>query len=743
MLKRTRRTAPGRWLAAACLLGAGGAALAQAPPVRPYEFDLCAPNPAFTPPPPETAPGPPGSIEFFADRGSATAGREIRMEGNATARRNDLQVWADLIRYSRETRILDASGHLRYRSPRLGLSADHMTYDFANDHGTFWNDNYFLPSRHGHGHADRITTFASDRTGLSELTYTTCPPGHASWKLHAGKVTLNHDTEIGYARNAWVSFKGVPLLWTPYLSFPLTDARKSGFLAPSLARSSTSGIDLEVPYYFNLAPNFDLTVTPRLLSQRGVMGMATTRWLLPGTSGQFHLEYLPHDRKSNRTRGLANLYDTTQLYSHWRIDTTLEYVSDNNYYDDFGTSLRQVAQSFQTRKVTATYQVPSGSAWVNVEDEVPLDAAIPASQRPYRELPQFGFDFSWPQDRGIYNPGFAGEVTHFEAPERQNGVRTDLRPYLQADYGGASGNLTPRIAFDEAQYRLAAFGGAPGRTLNRATPILSLDSGLEFERYWGRDDWLTQTLEPRAYYLYVPYRDQSNIPVFDTYLPPLDMQRLFSDNRFSGPDRLGDANQLSLGLTSRFLNNDSGQQLVTLGLGQAFYFRDRRVTLPGDSPGTQARSDYVGELTTNLGHHLTTRVVGDYNPYTHDFDQGYVSLQYQPGLFQVINVGYLYRRGQLNQSDISFAWPLGRHWSVVGRWNYSIQDHQTLENMLGLQYDSCCWRFRIVQRHFVTLNGQGNSALYLELQLKGLGSLGNRLSDFLHDDIYGYGQNND
>jgi len=238
----------------------------------------------------------------------------------------------------------------------------------------------------------------------------------------------------------------------------------------------------------------------------------------------------------------------------------------------------------------------------------------------------------------------------------------------------------------------------------------------------------------------VPYRNQSNIPVYDTYLPPFDMQQMFSTNRFVGPDRLGDANQLSLGLTSRFLNSSSGEELLSLALGQTLYFRNRDVTLPGNAPQTTARSDYVGELTANLGNHFYSRVVADYSPYSHRFNQGYVSLQYQPGTYQVVNVGYLYRRGQLDQTDVSFSWPVAGNWSVVGRWNYSVQDHQTLENMLGLQYDTCCWRFRIVQRRFVTLDGQGNSALFFELQLKGLGSLGNRLSDFLHDDIQGYGQ---
>lgn len=730
----------GRLLIPLILLCTSSVALAQAPRVNPNEFILCPANPVFAIPP-QTGPRPAaGKIYFRADRGNGTATGKAHFEGHALATRGNQRVWADLIDYSRHTQILDAQGHLLYASPTLDLEGERMSYDFTTNRGIFWDDTYALPTKHGRGTAQRITTQASDLTILNGLTYTTCPVNNTAWQLHASHVVLNHDTEIGYATNAWLSFQHVPFLWVPYLSFPLTDARKSGFLAPSIARSSSSGLDLEVPYYFNIAPNFDTTFTPRFLSERGVMGIDTTRWLLPGTQGQFHVEYLPHDRIDDTGRGLANLDDITQLYSHWRINTSLEYVSDDNYLDDFGTSLRQVAQTYQPRTVTATYQVPSGSAFIGVEDDASLNPTIVP---PYRKLPEFGFDFAWPDYHTALTPGITGNVTRFQASQRLGALRADVRPYLQTTYGNASWYTTPTLAFDEAHYDLNAFNGAPAQTINRATPIFSLDTGLTFERYWGDNDWLTQTLEPRAYYLYVPYRDQSNIPIFDTYLPPLDMQRLFSDNRFTGLDRLGDANQLSLGLTSRFLDNETGQQLFTAGIGQAFYFRDRDVTLPGETPQTQARSDFVGEITTNLGHNLSTQLVGDYNPYTHDFDQGYVSLQYQPGPFQVFNVGYLYRRGELDQSDISFSWPVTRHWSVVGRWNYSIQDHQTLENMLGLQYDSCCWRFRIVERRFVTLNGQGNSALYLELQLKGLGSLGNRLSDFLHDDIYGYGQNPD
>ncbi|HEX5313674.1 MAG TPA: LPS-assembly protein LptD, partial [Gammaproteobacteria bacterium] len=466
-------------------------------------------------------------------------------------------------------------------------------------------------------------------------------------------------------------------------------------------------------------------------------------YLFPDSSGLLHLEYLPHDRERGKPRGLFQYRDHTRLFSHWNLSTSLEFLSDDDYLRDFGTDLAQVSQTYQYRRVTASYQAAAGSAFITLQDLAPLDPSITAAERPYRKLPEIGFDFSWPNYTTGLEFSLFNDFTRFEAPERQGALREDLRPAIAEHFGNASWYATPRLAYDLTRYDLHDFGNAPAGTVNRDTPIFSFDSGLVFDRTLGKGGWLTQTLEPRAFYLYVPYRDQSEIPIFDTYQPPLTMEQLFSTNRFVGLDRLGDANQLSLGLSSLFIDSASGEQLLSLGIGQAFYFRDRDVTLPGEAPETSARSDYVGEVAATLSPKFSASLTVDYNPYDHEFDQGYLSFQYHPRTYQVLNVGYLYRQGQLDQTDLSFAWPIAGNWSGFGRWNYSILDHQTVETMAGLQYDSCCWRLRIAERRYATINGQGSYALYLELQLKGLGSIGNRVSDLLQHDIYGYGENPD
>jgi len=725
-----------------CLL-LSAAAAARPPSIHPDQFALCPINPLLAPTPATTTTNARAPLIIQADRSILHRRGTSLFRGNVVATRGNERLWADLLRYDQANHIASGRGHIRYAEPFLQLAATHGNYDFATDQGNFFNNQYQIPSRHGRGTAIRIKTYQSKRSRLFRLTYTTCPLHRVAWRLHAGQVLLDNTTEVGFAHNVWVSFKGVPILWTPYLSFPLTNRRKSGFLFPSLSQNSTNGLDIEIPYYWNIAANMDMTLTPRIITHRGIMLMDTYRYLFPGTRGQLHFTYLPHDRASERSRGLAQLAETTRLGSHWQVNTSLEYVSDPYYLEDFGTSLRQVSQTYQRRLVSATYRVPAGSAFITLEDLAPLDPTLPASARPYRKLPEVGFNFAWPDYRTGLTVGLGNDFTRFQAPARPGALRDILTPSISQHFGGASWYLTPRLAYQEAHYNLDASGSQAGVTLNRSAPIFSIASGLDFERNLGTQGWLTQTLEPEAFYLYIPYRNQTTIPIFDTYRPPLDFQQLFAANRFVGPDRLGDANQLTLALHSRFINSETGNEMLSLGLGQILYFRNREVTLPGRAPATTARSDYVGEITANLGNHLFARGVADYNPYNHRFDQGYVSLQYRPNAYRVLNLGYLYRSGELDQTDISFAWPLGTHWSLFGRWNYSLRDHQTIETLGGLQYDTCCWRLRIAQRRFVTFSGGGSSAIFFELQLKGLGSLGNRLSGLLRDDIYGYGNTND
>lgn len=705
-------------------------------------YNLCPPNPSLVPAETTPATGNPRTIRVWADHLEGKKNGITTLKGHVKITQGAKRFWANIIHFDQATQVMRGKGNLRYASPQFDLEARYGRYRFLPDHGTFFFTRYQIPNKHGHGRAKRVDTFTSAHQDLQSVTYSTCPIGQSpAWLLHAHRIHLNQKTQMGVAHNAWLDFKGVPLLWTPYISFPLGNQRKSGFLAPSFSYNGTNGLDLETPYYFNIAPNLDDTFTPRFISRRGFMGINTFRYLFPGTRGKLHIEYLPHDRLANRTRGLASFHDQTQLWTNWEMNTSLEYVSDPYYFDDLGSSLKQVTQTYQDRTVTFAYHIPQGSFVTLFQELAPLDPALTGSARPYRRLPEIALNLSWPMAQSNLTWSLSQEVTHFEAPGRQGAIRFNVLPTVSDTFGNGGYFLTPSFSFDETHYNLDPYAGSPSKTINRFAPIFSLDSGLIFERSLDAKGTIQQTLEPRAYYLYVPYRNQSQIPLFDTYQPPFSMSQLFSNNRFTGIDRLGDANQLSLALTSRFINTTTGQEFLTLSAGQIYYFRNRKVTLPGQPIQTQRRSDYVGEIRANFGDDLFASVDADYNPYQHNWDQGYVNFQYHPGTYQVFNVGYLYRQGELNATDISFSWPLYHHWSIIGKWDYSLLQHTTLETMAGLQYNSCCWQFRIVQRRFVTFTGQGNSALYIELHLKGLGSLGNRLEDFLQNDIMGYGKN--
>ncbi|HEX5313700.1 MAG TPA: putative LPS assembly protein LptD, partial [Gammaproteobacteria bacterium] len=327
--------------AAALMLLAAGAGALAAPAIEPGQYALCATYPRLAPPP-ATLPAGAAPVVVEADRGSARENGLSHFSGDVVVTQGDRRLWADVLDYDQPANRASGSGNLRFASPDLSLAGARGTYDFGRDRGSFFDDVYELPGAHGRGKAARVETYASDRTGLYDFLYTTCPRGNQDWGLHAQHLVLDHDTEIGYAYNAWLTFKGVPFLWTPYLSFPLTDRRKSGFLAPSISQSSENGLDLEVPWYWNIAPNMDATFTPRILTRRGTMFMNTYRYLFPGSSGLLHVEYLPHDRELGKPRGLFQYRDHTRLFSHWNLSTSLEFLSDDDYLRDFGTDLAQV-----------------------------------------------------------------------------------------------------------------------------------------------------------------------------------------------------------------------------------------------------------------------------------------------------------------------------------------------------------------------------------------------------------------
>jgi LPS-assembly protein len=683
-------------------------------------------------------------IRVRYDRGIFLRHGISHLYGHIVASQLDRRLWMDRAQFNRRMNILHGSGHVRFAEPDLYLEGPTGSYDFTHRTGAFSQARYFLPLRHGHGRAKRILVRGSRHAVLHGTTYTTCPPGQPDWELHASRVNLHLAKDTGYAYNAWLTFYRVPILYTPFLTFPLSNKRKSGFLPPRFGTNSLNGTDLEIPYYFNLAPNYDLTLSPRWMSKRGVLTGLQLRYLTPTSQGILEGHYLPHDNVTGTERSQLSYNDTTIFNPHTSLAASYNYLSDPEYLIDFGTSLVESAQPYQFRNLTLTYARRHWSLSALGQVIQTVDPTIPLAARPYREIPLLSYLGRWGRRGWIAN--VRGGFGRFEAPGQVSGDRLHLLPSLGYRFGNLGASLTPRVALDGLHYWLAQpVATGDSKNPSMADPIYDIDARLRFERRFGHGRWL-QTFEPRLFYLYVPYRNQSAFPVFDTSEAPFDTLQLFSTNRFLGPDRLENANQITAGFTSRLLRARNGDEIASFTLGQIFYFQPRQVTLPGQTAIDNPRSAYAAEARINLGRSWSGYAAGEWDPYGDIVENSDIGLEYHPRTDEVFNLGYTYEYGALDQTNLSFVLPIGSRWSVVGLWDYSIFGHTTLETFAGIQYDTCCWIFRILDRRFVvpsatgslTSGAQTNSAVYFELTLKGLGSLGHTLLSLLRQDIAGY-----
>ncbi len=689
----------------------------------------------------------PGRIVVEARHATVLKNGISHLFGQVTLTEGMRRIWVDQARYDRSVNVVTGQGHLRFAEPGFDLIGTHGSYNFKTRIGTFFDTRFEIPKRHGRGTASTIRTVGTGATHLRRLRYTTCPVGNTAWVLHAQDATLYPKDDLGVAHDVWIEFYGVPFFWTPYLTFPLSSQRKSGFLAPSIGDNSLNGLDLSIPYYWNIAPNMDLTLTPRFLSHRGVLTGLTFRYLTQTSQGQLEGHYLPHDRVTNSRRAQLSYVDNTALSRHLSLNANINYVSDPSYFQDFGSSLIEVAQPYQYRTVSLTYAEPDWNLTSLVQDIQTVDPTIPEADRPYASLPDILFDGRWLTSPTGLDFHLRGEFVRYQASGKLTGNRLDLEPRLSYEWGDSAASLTPRIGLSETHYLLSA-PAVPGgpTTLNRIAPIASLNGELHFARSidGGR---MIETLVPRLFYLYIPYRNQNDIPVFDTTLPPFSVEELFSTNRFLGIDRLGDANQLTAAVSSSFLNSATGSELASFTLGEIYYFAQERVTLPGEAPLTQARSNYVTAGSLDVSNRWRAEAGAEWDPYLKQWDEGTLEFEYRPSGNRVVDLAYRYDRDFLNQAEISFVWPVAGGFSAVGSWDFSILDRATLETFAGIQYDTCCWIFRLIARRFVTPGatygtlGQADSGIYFQLTFKGLGSLGRPLDSFLQNDVLGYQSN--
>lgn len=699
-----------------------------------------------------------------ADESEILRNEIFNFRGNVLVRRADQQLEADTLSYDKSKDTVDAQGNVRYRKDDLTLEGESAFIELGNSTGHVDDADYRIASQHARGDASRIILEGENQTRIKRARYTTCNPGNDDWYLESDDIKLDQDEAVGTARNVWIEFKGVPIFYTPYITFPLNDERKSGFLIPSIGSSEETGAEVRVPYYFNIAPGRDATLTSRLTAKRNVQLIGEFRYLNSANSGEVNAAYLPHDPLFGDDRLFFSLRHRASFSPRWSGFVDYNYVSDNQYFEELGTSLSVASTTFLDRLAEINYRGDFWSATGRLQGFQTVDDTLPGSQRPYQRLPQFLLNADVPNQLFGSTYLFSGEYVNFERQDTVTGQRVDIQPGLSLPFSNTSGFVTPTLSLRHTQYSLVDEPVASDSNESRTLPIFSLDSGAFFERNTSIfSNQLVQTLEPRLFYLYVPFDDQSDLPVFDTSLLDFNFTRLFQTNRFSGADRLGDANQLTIALTSRLRDSETGVERLNLRVGQIRYFRDREVTLPLQPVDTDNSSDIVFEAdTAQLVKNWSANTTVLYDPRESRIDRSVFGIRYQPDQKRYLDLSYTYRddnfepnfislrRELLHQTDVIALWPLSqkadRRINGVARWNYSLEADRTLEFLLGVEYDTCCYAFRVGARRFVNdIGGDTNNGIFVQLELKGLTSIGGKerkgLEGFLETglDDRGYG----
>ncbi len=707
--------------------------------------------------------------ELTARSVRSTLDQETLAEGEVELRQGNLTLSADLLRYNAATQWAKVTGHVSLRRDGDRFNGTEAEFNLGSREGYVLKPEYYFERTGAGGRARRLDFVGDKRLSARRADYTSCNrdgTGTPDWLLSADKLELDFEHNEGVAHGAVLRFLGVPILAAPVLSFPATEARKSGWLPPAFDIDSRAGVSLAVPYYWNLAPNYDLTTTPSVASSRGVGLQAEFRYLQPSDAGRLEVHAVPHDRLAGRERHAYEWEHAGSVGSHWRYDTDVMRASDDDYWKDFANQLpsktrrllSQAAQADGHYDFTADWSLDTYArvqGWQVLQD---TETILP----PYQRAPQVGV-----RSRGLVgepvNEGGLGlrwelelEANRFELTDRPvgdlrpDGTRVHLLGALSRPVDEGWGWFTPRMSFNAASYRTAVPMSDGRSEASRTIPTLSADAGLRFDR---ATDWfgihLRQTLEPRLHYVNTPWKDQSSLPVFDTAPSDFNAVSIYADNPFSGIDRVADAHQVTLGTTSRWQEQDTGVERLRLGVAQRFLFRDQRLT-PEEVPGDKRVSDILLFGSGSLWQNWIFDASVQYGAAIDKPVRSIVAVRYQPAPFHTLAGTYRYARDLNEQFELGWQWPIYRGEPRagggacqgtlygVGRVNFSMRDSRVTDALAGVEYDAGCWIGRIVYQRVSTGQTESTTRWMLQLELIGLSRLGSNPLKVLKDNIPGY-----
>jgi LPS-assembly protein len=676
------------------------------------------------------------AIYLEADSGEISSKGTSSLNGNVVIQQNTTQFTANNAQINRQTNEVIARGNVVLSDSNFSMKSPQVNYNLNDKSGTIKNAEYALGTEGAHGKSSKITLLDQNNLQLNDATFTSCPINDNSWHLATSDLKLNKKTQIGTAKNVTFNIGKVPVFYFPWLKFPINNQRLSGFLSPSVRLQTNAGIS--IPYYFNLAPNYDATIRLTTLKNRGFQIDNEFRYLTQNHKGELSYTFIPNDKSYNdEKRDYFKVEHKTIINKTTKLKLNAEGVSDEEYFDDFSTSLETSTRPALQRRLEI---VQSESPWTfsaAIEDYQILDI----DEDPYSKLPELKLKYAPKKGPKDFKFELNSELTYFDKKDDITGTRADVKLKLSQKWGQESWYFKPSISVAHTLYSLD--NAIDKSRINRILPTISLDTGLFFDRDVTKknvNESYTQTIEPRLFYTYTPYKNQSNIPIFDTARTNFsESNQLFLENRFTGKDRVADTNQLTFAVSSRIQDRNNGNEVFKVTLGQVFNFNDRKVTLPGGTILTGKRSDLLLELAGRVNDRF--RLASTINLRSDDksISNYDLRLNYQDKKKRIANLSFRKLNTELEQISFSGALPINDKWSMVASIDQDTKNNRNLESLLGVEYQDCCWKTRLVVKRYLTLdNVTYENPVFIEFELKGLGNIGKSATRQIKEKIYGY-----
>ena len=675
--------------------------------------------------------------DFLTRNDFITSGlsNEIRItSGNNT-------ITAGQASYDESGSSINVSGGVTLENPNLFIQGQAAFINTDDETAVLKNTEYFFPNIPARGSSDEFRIEKENHYVLTKPTYTTCNQMDQSWELVADEISING--EEGKATNIALRFKNIPILYLPKLTFPTNDDRKSGFLIPSFGSSSKRGLEIEIPYYWNIAPNADLKTTVNWMKKRGTEIKSELRFLTSSQNAKIELNHLPSDDLFNDDRTYSKINYQFNPSLNTQIEVTGEYASDTNYFEDLSQSTNESSRTHLARDVVfksfgKNWMMNLGMTNYQMLDDQPKCLAIGICDQndPYRLKPYMNFNGNWQSKESKINLNIDSELVFFDHLQSESGERISNRTTLSKLFNFNGIEVRPAVAIDYAKFK----PDSNEKDANRTIPIYSLDIKANLIKITN-NGVIRRSIQPRIMAVYIPFEDQSDFPFIDTLMPDFNYFQLFNENRFIGNDRIGDTSKISYGIVAKRTRIQSGKDFFEFTLGQTLHLKDEKIAMPGDSIRRSGSLTNLASLDVAMTESLNLKLDHYWDSDVDEMKRSQIGIEYKDSGTKRLNLAYRFRKQNIKQVHGSFSWPIKDQWSFIGHYKYSIKDRKTIDQFFGLNYETCCWSISAVSRkHLVYRNGETDTSFSIQFMFKGLGEFGTPINRIFEDGIFAYDQ---